>query len=77
MVLSQALVDPYRLAQKYSLMLFDPADVIKSIRELREIRGRHLLEHIEICKQMIREELLYDVQVKNEAETLYLELMKQ
>ena len=77
MVLSQALVDPYRLAQKYSLMLFDPADVTKSVRELREIRGRHLLEHIEICKQMIREELLYDMQVKNEAETLYLELIKQ
>ena len=74
MVLSTALIDPYKLAQEYSLQLFDPDNIDESIEALRATRKHNLVNYIEICKNMIEKELLYDTQVKNEAKNLYEKL---
>lgn len=74
MVLSPALIDPYKLAQKYSLTLFDPTDIANSVRILRETRTHGLSDYIETCKKMIEKELFYDMQVKDEAGMLYMAL---
>lgn len=77
MVLSSALVDPFKLAQEYEIPLFDPDDIENSIQILHETRTNGLTNYIKICQKMIDEKLLYDMQVKKEAKNLYEELQNQ
>lgn len=76
-VLSSALVEPYKLAQKYSLQLFDQNNIEESIKELYEIRKQTLEQYIGTCAEMINKELLYDMQVKTAATKLVESLRQQ
>lgn len=76
LVLSKAVVDPYKIAKEYNIRLFDPTDIRNEILKIQEIRQKKLVDYIKICQKLVDEELLYSKQVRKNSVELIKE-MKQ
>ena len=64
LVLSKAVVDPYKIAREYNIRLFDPTDIRNEILKIQEIRQKKIFDYIKTCQKLVDEELLYSKQVK-------------
>ena len=62
--LSEAVVDPYKITQKYGIDLFDLSDVNNNVIKFSESRHNDLERYVKICHKIVEEELLYSKQVK-------------
>lgn len=68
---SKALTDPYKIALNYKLKLVDLTNIEKSLEEIQYERKNELDNYLQMCKKIIDNELLYDIQVKNNCKSLY------
>lgn len=70
LALSSAVVEPYKIVKKYNLELFDISNIELSIKAIGELRKYKLNDYIEICSDIVSNELLYDKQVEDTCKEL-------
>lgn len=77
LIMSEAVVEPYKIALEYGLELFDINNLEKSISALRLNRTQGLQSYISKCQRIINDALLYDVQVRTRGYRLYEDLNRK
>lgn len=67
LVLSEAVDEPYKLAKKYNLEMFDINNITQSVESIRNLREKQLNQYLAKCMNIVSTELFYEKQVQQNA----------
>lgn len=73
--ISEAIVEPYKIAKDYNLRLLDMENLEKSVKEIRYDRRTQLQEYILLCKKIVDNELIYGTQVEEQCKVFVKHIM--